>query len=195
MTRCLYGFAMLLLAAAPALAAPAEGDGDVGAKLLTPDVISAIFNLAMFLCLLIVLGKFVWPAILSGLQAREEKIRTDLTDAEAARADAEKLKADFEERIADAHAEARKLLDSARADADQLRNKLKAETESEMANLRQRAADDIDRAKAAALQDLYATSAELATAVAGKILQRQVDDADTQRLVEQSLAELQNKAG
>jgi F-type H+-transporting ATPase subunit b len=123
-------------------------------------------------------------------------MRGDLEGAQSARTDAEQLKADFEHKIAEAHADARKLLDEARADADQLRARLKADTETELANLRQRAADDINRAKQQALQDLYATSAELATAVAGKILQRQVTDADTQQLVEQSLAELdQLKAG
>lgn len=201
MMRCLNRLAIVMawatvaLFAAPALAAGGEGDGDPGSKLLTPDVKSALFNLAMFICLLAVLGKFVWPVILKGLQDREQKIAGDLTAAEQARADADKLKAEFDAKLADAQAESRKMLDDARADAEQLRAKLKADTEAEMANLRQRAADDIDRAKQAALQEIYATSAELATAVASKILQRQVDDSDTQRLVEQSLAELQNKAG
>ncbi len=188
-------FAALALLPTVALAASEGGEVNVGERLLKPDLGSVIWNLVMFLLLIVVLGKFVWPKILDGLQAREQKIRGDLDAAEQARAEADALKEDFAQKIAEAHAESRKLLDQTREDAGQLRAKLQADTEAELARVRERAAEDIDRAKQQALQDLYATSAELATAVAAKILQRQVDDADTQKLVEQSLAELENKAG
>ncbi len=186
-----------VLSAVPslALAAPTEGEADSGGGLLDVNALGAVWNLILFLLLFGVLAKFVWPKILDGLQAREEKIRGDLAGAEKARDEAEQIRAEFEQKIADAHAESRKLLDQARADADALRAKLQSETEADIARLRERASDDIDRAKQQALADLYATSADLATAVASKILQRQVSDADTQKLVEQSLAELNNKAG
>ena len=198
MTRIMPRLLAVALVLIPSIALAASEGGepvDVGKVLLTPDLKSAIWNLAMFLVLFGVLAKFVWPKILEGLQAREEKIRGDLEGAEKARAEAEQAKAEFDQKIAEAHAESRKLLDQARADSDALRAKLQSETEADIARLRERAAEDIDRAKQQALGDLYATSAELATAVASKILQRQVTEADTQQLVEQSLAELNNKAG
>ena len=56
--------------------------------LLQIDIGSAICNLAIFLGVLAILSKFVWPTILGGLQAREDKIHGDLEAAEKANLDA-----------------------------------------------------------------------------------------------------------
>jgi len=152
-----------------------------------------LWSVVVFSIFFAVLAFVVWPKILKALQAREEKQRGDLEAAEKANADAKATLAEYERKLADAHAEARQILEQTRTDADQLRAKLKAETEAEMVKLREQASADIHRAKQAALQDLYAHSAELATAVAAKILQRQVTEPDTQRLIDQSLEELNQR--
>jgi len=53
-----------------------------------------------------------------------------------------------------------------------------------------RANADIEAARKAAVADLQAQSAMLATEIASKILRRQVNDQDNQRLVQESLQEL-----
>jgi hypothetical protein len=56
---------------------------------------------------------------------------------------------------------------------------------------KERARRDIEIAKRAALQEIYGVAAAQATAVATKILEREVTAADQQRLVDESLRELQ----
>lgn len=187
----LTAMGLMAMAGVAHAAAPAEGGGG---GLLDPGGWGAVWNLALFLLLLIVLSKFVWPHILNGLQAREERIRHDLAAAEAANREAQTTLADYKKQLAEAHAEARRLIDQARIDADSTRQRLIADTETEAARLRKRAAEEIEQAKNAATQELYAKAAELSVAVAEKILQRQITDADNQRLIEQSLAELGRKA-
>jgi F-type H+-transporting ATPase subunit b len=177
-------------AAGPLLAAD-SGGSDGGSKLLSPDIGTAFWTLILFVGLLLVLGKLVWPKIVAGLEAREEKIKGDVTAAEQANAAAQKTLADYQQKLAEAHAEARKLVDQARKDAEALRAKLASDTEAELAKARQRAGEEIHQAKSAAIQELYAHSATLAVAVAEKILQRQINEADTGKLIEQTLAELQ----
>jgi F0F1-type ATP synthase membrane subunit b/b' len=53
-----------------------------------------------------------------------------------------------------------------------------------------RANADIEAARKAAVAELHAQSAALALDVASKILRRQVNDQDNQRLVQESLQEL-----
>jgi F-type H+-transporting ATPase subunit b len=65
-----------------------------------------------------------------------------------------------------------------------------AEAEAEAAHQRERAAAEIVQAKNQALQEIYTQAADIAVAVAGRILQRQIDAKDTQQLVDQSLSEL-----
>lgn len=171
----------------PVLAAASEGEEP---GLLSFNPAAAIFNLVLFLLLLAVLSKFAWPHILGGLKAREEKIRNDITEAEKANRDAKQTLEQYKQQLAEAHNEARKLVDQARADGEALRGRMLADAEKEIGRFKQRATDDIHQARQQALQELHAHSAELAVAVAEKILQRQITTDDNHRLVEQSLAEL-----
>jgi F-type H+-transporting ATPase subunit b len=180
---------LVAISALPALASEAAAEADKP-SLLLPDPGAAIWSMVLFGLLLLVLGKFVWPPILKGLQAREEKIRGDITDAQTANAKAQQTLAEYELKVAEAHADVRKMLEQARADADAARAKLIADAETEAAHQRQRATDEIRLAKQQAVQDMYAHAAELATAVAGKMLARQIDDTDVQRLIDQSLDEM-----
>ena len=81
--------------------------------------------------------------------------------------------------IADAKAQAKAL-------ADELREKNEQELSERMA----RANADIESAKASAVSDLHAQAADLASAMAGKILAREINVQDQKQLLEESLAEL-----
>lgn len=178
-------FETMFSAMTPVLAA-AEGDPE----LLGFNWMEAAFNLLLFIILLALLSKFAWPHILKGLEAREEKIRHDITSAEKANRDAQQTLEQYKQQLAEAHAEARTLVDQARSDGEALRGRMLGDAEKEIARLKQRATDDIQQARQQALQELHSHTAELAVAVAEKILQRQIDASDNRRLVEQSLAEL-----
>lgn len=153
-----------------------------------------LWSVVVFVIFFIVLSLLVWPQVLKALKTREQKMHDDLATAERSREEAKTLLNDYEAKLSEAHAEVRKMLDQARADADEARGKLIAEAEAESVRLRQRAGDEIRLAKQQAVQDMYAQAAELATAVAGKLLERQINAEDAQRLIDQSLKEL-DKAG
>src|SRR5690606_13117586 len=95
--------AVMLLCAGTAMAAESESGGSP--SLIGPisaGAIPALTTLVVFVLLLIVLGKYAWGPIASGLKAREDKIRKDIADAEAARAKAEATLREYEQRLASA---------------------------------------------------------------------------------------------
>ena len=169
---------------------PMLAAADDGPDLLAFNWVEAALNLLLFIILLVLLSKFAWPHILQGLQAREEKIRSDITSAEKANREAQQTLDQYKQQLAEAHAEARKLVDQARADGEALRGRMLADAEKDMNRLKERATQDIRQAREQAVQELYEHSTRLAVSVASKILQRQIDESDNRRLVEQSLAEL-----
>lgn len=184
----LHPWIVTLALAAPVLASDAaEGDKP---SLLSPDLGSAVWSIVLFVLILLVLGKFVWPAILKALQDRETKIREDLEKARQANEQAQATLTQYEQKLAEARAESRQLLDQARADAEELRGKLTGQTEQEIARMRQQATDQIRLAKQQAVQDLYAKAADLTTDIAAKVLQREINEDDARRLVEQSMQQL-----
>ncbi|MDX2116162.1 MAG: F0F1 ATP synthase subunit B [Planctomycetota bacterium] len=184
----------LVLAAFPALAS-AAADEHAAAGAAKPDVMA--FDLlqfgmaiAVFLIAFFILRTAVWPKILGGLEAREGKIRSEVFAAEELRKTAAKEKADFERALAEARTEAQRMIEQTKAEQLRLAADLKARAETELTELREQARLSIDAAKRAAISDIYSHAATLATNVASKILQREVNPDDQRRLVEESVGQM-----
>lgn len=138
------------------------------------------------------LGVVVWPKISQGLDDRANKIKDEIEAAEQARKQAKDALEEYQKSLAQARAEAAKMIEATKAQQNQLAAELKAKSEIELNAMRERAMKEIDQAKRAAVSELYADATNLATMVAGKILKREINAQDQQRLVEESLGQLQS---
>lgn len=170
----------------------AKQDGPV--PTIPQGIVSAITAVVVFGIVLFILGTQVWPKITAGLDDRANKIRSEIEAAEAARAQAKAALEEYEKSLSEARAESQKMLDETKAQQAALAADLRAKADRELNTMRERAMRDIDTAKKAALSEIYAESVNLATAIAGKILQREVTVDDQNRLVEESLDELKAAA-
>ena len=163
---------------------------DGAANPVSFQALPAVTAFVVFGVVFVVLAKFVWPSIAKGLDDRNSKIVNEIKAAEDARAAAKSAQAEFEKSLANAREEAANMIKQARADAQRVADELKARNDQELAEKVSRANADIEAARKAAVAELQAQSAALATEIAGKILRRQVNDQDNQRLVQESLKEL-----
>jgi F-type H+-transporting ATPase subunit b len=127
-------------------------------------------TLVCFAILLIILKKFAWGPILAGLDAREEKIRKSLDDAEAAAKALEDAAAKAQATIAEAVAKAREIEAAARSAAQRDGDAILARSKAEAAQQLAAAESAIANARAEAVRSLRAESAELAIQLAGKII-------------------------
>ncbi len=179
-------------AAPPAVELDEAGNPVAAAQpfILDVDLVSALVNLVVFLLLLAVLAKFVWPPILRGLQQREAKIKGDLENAERASREAAASLDQYRQQLADAQREAQRIIDESRTNAQRVAEQVREQAEAQVTQLRQRAEADIDTAKRQAIAEIYEQTATLATQVAGQILRREVRTEDHRQLVDQSLREL-----
>jgi F-type H+-transporting ATPase subunit b len=122
------------------------------------------------------------------MDARAEKIRSDLEAAETARAEAVAIKQQHEAALAETRAEAGRLIDEARQEAAAVKVDLQARAEAEMAELRQRSNAEVAAARQRALSDLQAEVAEIVVGAAERVIERNLD-MDTQRqLIDQYIA-------
>jgi F-type H+-transporting ATPase subunit b len=144
----------------------------------------------VFLTLLYVLKAKAWGPILQGLQDRENKIKGDLDQAEAAAREATEKLDQYNTQLAQAQAESARVIEQARNDAQRLASQLKDQAQTDIIAMRDRAQGEIAAAKEQAISDIYDQTATLATQVAGRILQREINVADQQQLVDESLAQL-----
>jgi F-type H+-transporting ATPase subunit b len=209
LTRCLLSLALVAgLALAPAASrgadpahpapeasAAAEHGGDHGGggqpNILEPQLPLAFWTLVVFLILLAVLWKFAWGPLSKALHDREHRNEEALAATERARAEAERLLAENRREMEQAQQRVQAMLDEARrtaqASADEIRRTAQAEAEA----TKQRALQEIGTARDQALTELWAQAANLAVNVAGKVLQRELNEDDHRRLIAEATSELQ----
>lgn len=182
--KLFLGCALSSVLAAPLLANEAEGaaggpfSGDIG---------NALWTLVIFGLVVLVLGKYAWGPLLSGLQARERFIQDSLESAKRDREAAEARLKEYEQRLAGARDEATAIVDEARRDAEALKRTLEADGRAEGQRLIERAKREIGIASDTAVKQIYDTSAKLATELAAKILQREIRPEDHERLIREAL--------
>ena len=151
-----------------------------------------IWGGAAFAILFIVMAKFAYPAIQKVMDARSEKIQGDLDAADSARSDAESLRAGYDAKLAEAQAEAARIIEAARSDAEQVRQDRIAAIEPEIAEKRAQAEADIEAAKDRALADLRAQVTSLAVGAAEQVVRSSLDEAAHARLVDDYIESVGN---
>lgn len=187
-------FAMMAVAvcATPVLAAEEAPEATSPLYGINQGLITGICTIVIFVLLLAILGRYAWGPIVKGLSDREKKIRTDIAEAEAARAKAEALLRDYNKQLADAEERARGIITRAGADAEALGAQIRTRAQQEAEEARERATKDIEVAKNQAIRDIYEQSANLATSVAEKIIRKSLNANDYRDMVDQSLGQLES---
>ncbi len=145
----------------------------------------------IFVIVLVVLGKFAWGPILSALQKREDFIRESLEKAKHDRDEAQRVLKEYSERINSARAEASAIVEEGRRDADVLRRKIEETAKSEAQNMVERAKREIGIASDTAVKELYSLSAKLATQMASKIIRKELNAQEHERLVSEAIDDLE----
>jgi F-type H+-transporting ATPase subunit b len=186
-TKYWVGLIALLATVAPVLA---SGETGAAPNPFAGDLGVSIWTLVIFLVVVILLGKFLWGPILNGLQSREAFIAKSLTDAEQASKTAQAQLAEYTAKLDAARAEASNIVEEGRRDAEEVKRAIGEEARKEADAMIERAKREIGIARDAALRELYDVGGGLATQVAGKIVSRELNPADHEQLIQESIAEL-----
>lgn len=183
--------ALAAVSAVAALATPAHAAEGAQPGLLTVDGGLMFWTLIVFGALFFVLSKYAFGPITQAVRAREEALTQAIAEAKADREAAAKLLADHQAKIDAARGEAQKLIADGRATAEAMKATLLEEGRKQQADLMERAKRDIEGEKAAAIADLRREAVTLAIAAAGKVIEKNLDDAQNRKLVETYLNSLQ----
>jgi F-type H+-transporting ATPase subunit b len=154
-------------------------------------IVPMVVTLVVFGLVFAVLATTAWPKIVKGLKDREDKIRSEIEAAEMAQKQAKAALQEYEKNLAQARAEAQRMLEETKSQQQALAAELKAKADVELNAMREKAKRDIDTAKRAAIDEIYTTAANAATSMAAKILKREIGAHDQQRLIQESMGELQ----
>jgi F-type H+-transporting ATPase subunit b len=199
--------AWLLVCRAPAVAAPPgpvgqaeEGAKEAGEELHEEGVPIkfkkdlALWSGITFLIFLFLLGRFAWKPLVAALDAREGQIRGDISAAESARLKAEQMLAEHSKRMAQVQDEIREALAQGRRDAESLKQEIVGQAQKEAVAAKDRAVQEISRARDSALKDLFDVMATEVAHATQHVLGRSVNSSDQDRLIDEALAQFPRRS-
>lgn len=160
---------------------------------LLPETNEIIWGALGFLVVFFFVAKLGLPAIKKGMDARTERIRSDLAAAETQRTEADTLLAEYRAQLTDAKNESARIIEEARQSADALKRDQGSRLQSELAELRTKAAADIDAAKVQAISDLRGEVAQLAVGAAEIVVGKTLDQATQVQLIEDYINQVANQ--
>ncbi len=161
---------------------------------ILPATNEIIWGALSFAILFVLIAKVAYPQIKKGLDARADKIRSSLDEAERTRDEANAILEQYRSQLADAKNESARIIEEARQAADKLRQDLKKQAEAEVAEVKQRAQDDIAAQVERAMGDLRARVADMTIELTEKVVQRNLDRETNLALIERFIDEAESAA-
>lgn len=134
--------------------------------------------------------KFIWPPVTKTMQSREKKIADGLANAEKAKRELELAQIKSQEMLQDAKIEASQIIDQANQRSARMIEEAKETARKEEKIILDRAQDEAIQAFNQAQQQLQNEAVDLAVAMAGKIIERDVDAKTHQKLLDELVTEM-----
>ncbi|WP_295210222.1 F0F1 ATP synthase subunit B [Ruminococcus sp.] len=152
--------------------------------------LSLLWTIVNLLVLYLLLKKFLFKPVCKMMDERTAKIQGDLDGAAQAKADAEKMKADYEAEIADAHSQAVEITNKAKERAGKECDLMIENARAESAKIIKDAEKSIANEKERALDDAKYQIADLAMLAAAKVIKKNVGGESDKETVDDFLSEV-----
>ena len=159
-------------------------------SLVAVNPVTLIAQICNLFLQLFVVKKFFLNKILAILDARREAADKEIVDAKNAREEAMNIRATYEENMRQAKAEANALLQHAQKPASARSEEIISQAQAQAVQIKEKAAADIAQEKKKAINDAKDEISGISMAIAEKVVERQLNDADQQKLIDQFINEL-----
>ena len=151
-----------------------------------------VAEVVAFGIIVFILAKWVIPPVNRAMTSRQDAIRKEFADLEAAKSEASQAKDEFTSQIADARHEAARIREEAREQGAAIIAELREQAQAEANRIVEHAHAQIQAERQQALASLRAEVGTLATTLAGRIVGESLeDDARSGRVVERFLADIE----
>ncbi len=182
---------MQLLTALAVLATEEGAESGGGLSLILPPTSELIAGVLAFLIVFWFVGRRAMPMINRTLEARQQAITGQLTEAEESKKEAESLLADYRSQLAEAKTEGNRIIEEARVAGDQLKADIVARAEEEAAATLAKAREEAETEKARALAEARREVGQISVGLAEKIVGESLDGKVQQGLIDRYLEDLE----
>lgn len=144
-----------------------------------------VFTVINFLLLVAILWYALYRPVGNFLRAREQRIAEQIDTAQRDRAEAERLRKEYEAKMVQLKRDVHDAIEKAHFQGEQERREIIAKAREEASAMIQRATKQIEHERSKAWDDLKGDVVEVAMLAASKVLGRSVNDDDQRRMFEQ----------
>ena len=159
-------------------------------SLVAVNPVTLIAQICNLFIQLFIFKKFFWDKILAILDQRRQAADQEISDAKAAHAEADAIKATYEQNMKQAQEKADGILANAQKTATLRSEEIIGQAQAAAAQIKSKASADIALEKKKAINDAKNEISGLAMAIAGKVVERELNPADQAGMIDRFIDEL-----
>jgi len=163
---------------------------DLYQSLVTVNPVTLIAQICNLFLQIFLVKVFFLDKIKAILDARREAADKEITDAKAAKEEAMVIKATYEQNMLESKAKAEKILQNAQQTAAHRGEQIISDAQKTAIAMKQKAEAEIAQEKKRALNDAKNEISEIAMAIAGKVVGRELTAEDHAKMVDSFIDEL-----
>lgn len=158
-------------------------------KILNPLTSTLFWQIVAFVILWILLARFVFKPISNIIKKREEKISASVNDADKLKEDAEKMLAEYRQKLDEARGEAQVIIEQSKTVGENLKNELVEKAKLESSQMIAGAKQGIERERDKALAQIKESVVDLTLLATERLIGRALKEEDHLKLIEESIEE------
>lgn len=164
-----------------------------GIDLFLPETYDIVWSLVILAILIFFFAKFFMPKMNKVLDERAQRIQGRMDQAEQVQKEAEELKSEYEQRLANAKSEASHIREDARAEASHIREDARSKADSVAKQITANAQKAVEAQKLQAMNALRDELGQMATELASKIVAQHLENDQAQSDMIDSLLDSMEK--
>jgi F-type H+-transporting ATPase subunit b len=145
---------------------------------------TALFVLLNTLTIFFVGKKFLFGPVMKMITDRQKEIDDMYANADSAKADAEAMRDEYQRKLSDAQATSDRIVKEAMARGQAREEEILRKANADAAAIMDKASADIAQEKKKAINDAKNEISGLAMAIAGKVVERELNEADQAKLID-----------
>jgi F-type H+-transporting ATPase subunit b len=153
-------------------------------EFLNINFFTALFTLCNFIALFLVLKKFLFKPVMKLIADRQQEIDDMYAEADKAQKSAEALEAEYAQKLSVAAETSQRMVKEAVQRGQEREAEIVSQANAQADAIRQKAAADIAQEKKKALNDAKDEISGMAMAIAEKVVGRELNVQDQERLVD-----------
>ena len=151
---------------------------------------TALFTLCNLVIVFLILKKFLFKPVNKMIDDRQKEIDRLYADAAGAKQEAETLRDDYSQKLAEAKDTSARIVSEATQEANRRGEEIVRQARQDADALREKAGADIALERKKALNDVKGDISRIALDIAEKVVERELDEKDQERLIDGFLRDM-----